>query len=171
MTPVWIVGVDLSTRRIDACAIRAAGPIGTPRTTSRTIPNRRPLDAAQRVGDAGIALQACFVALDLEPHACAVAIENPVGSFRGADRALLPILGALTMAAWPAPVAWYWPNEWRELVGCKGSASQTKDGGHARLRADYPQGSAGLDEHALDAFGVALAHRVVIDHHHRKARP
>jgi hypothetical protein len=165
---VWIVGVDLSSRQIDAVAIPALPAlVGTPRTARQAIPQRRPLDPAERCGEAGMALRVCILALGLQPGQGAVAIENPVGQWRGADRALLPILGALTMAVYPAPVAWYAANTWRELIGCKGSASQTKEGGHARLRADYPQACAGLDEHQLDALGVALAHRHVINRHHR----
>jgi hypothetical protein len=168
----WIVGVDLSTRQIDAAAIPAApAPVDAPRLARRPIRNAKPLDPAARAVDAGLALRAAIVALDLGPRVAAIGIENPIGPFRGADRALLPILGALTMAAWPIPVAWYWPNEWREILGATGAASQTKPGGHARLEALYPDALEGLDEHGLDAFGVAVAHRRIIDHHHRKAGP
>ena len=168
----WIVGVDLSTRQIDAAAIPAApDAVGAPRTARRAIPQRKPLDPAARAVDAGLALRACLVELDLGHHVHAIGVENPIGPWRSGDRALLPILGALSMAAWPVGVAWYYPNEWRELVGAVGAAAQTKDGGHARLQALYGLELDGLDEHQLDAFGVALAHRQTIDHHHRKGRP
>jgi hypothetical protein len=167
----WIVGVDLSTRQIDCAAIPAApAAVGAPRTARRAIPQRKPLDPAARAVAAGCALRAGLADLGLERHVAAIGIENPIGPFRGADRALLPILGALTMAAWPAPVAWYWPNEWREIVGTTGAASQTKEGGHARLEALYGRDLEGLDEHQLDAFGVALAHRQIVDRHDRKER-
>lgn len=166
----WIVGVDISTRQIDCAAIAAAPDlVERPRLARRAIPQRKPLDPAARAADAGLALRACVVELDIG-DVVAVGIENPIGPFRGADRALLPILGALTMAVWPAAVAWYWANEWREIVGAVGAAAQTKDGGHARLKALYGLELDGLDEHALDAFGVALAHRQTIDRHHRKGR-
>ena len=112
-------------------------PVGAPRTARRAIRNRKPLDPADRAVDAGLALRACLVELDLGPRVAAIGIENPIGPWRSGDRALLPILGALTMAAWPVGVAWYYPNEWRELVGCTGAATQTKEGGHARLEALY----------------------------------
>lgn len=160
----WVVGVDLSTTRIDVAAIPLDASRGGLVFATYGVDNRRPLDLARRCASAGHALGDALGAIQ-QTYAilvAAVAVEDPIGAHRSADRALLPILGALTMAADPHPVAWYQPNAWRALIGCQGVAVRTKAGGHARLMELYGADLAGLDEHALDAFGVALAHRTNI---------
>ena len=152
MTPLLVVGVDLSTSRLDLVAIPVSPEIVlTPEHARIDVPDHRlpraqggGLDSAARCAWCGVALRAT---LDhLGPDVVAVALENPIGQHRNTDRALLPILGALTYAAQPPGAAWYWANEWRALVGATGRATQTKAGGHDAIRKAHGFAVDGLDE-------------------------
>lgn len=154
-----VVGIDYSTVRIDACAVSLDGDL-PPRFASHALPTRRrgqPLNAATRCHDAAWALRSALEAVAPPGTILCVAIEEPWGRYRGADRAMLPILGALTIAT-PYPVAWYSPDAWRDLAG---APKRSKAACHAYLQAIDAR-LASLDGDQLDAYGVALAHRAAL---------
>lgn len=164
--PAFVLGVDISTTRLDMAAVPCLPYVTIePEVVRLDIPASRVRDDAARCVRLGRRLRH---ALESAPYVVAVAIENPIGPHRNTDRALLPILGALTMAADPAAVCWYQAQEWRRILGAVGKAGVSKAGGHDLVCAIVGEACAAMDEHALDALGVALAHRHVIDAHDRR---
>ena len=166
MTPPatrYVVGIDLSTTRLDLVAVPLApAPITSAGVVRLDIPPERgPANPCARCIRLGVTLAESLATPG--PPIDTVAIEEPFGPHRNTDRALLPILGALSMACHPLPVAWYAPDAWRRILGARGRHGQSKAGGHEAVRAHAPAAAEGLDEHALDALGVALAHRRIID--------
>lgn len=87
-----------------------------------------------------------------------VVIEQPAGRY--GLQALLPILGAIT-ASVPSEsqIAWRKASEWRSDLGAK----NTKIAGHdAVLRMMIA--SRDYDEHELDAIGISLAFKRILEH-------
>jgi hypothetical protein len=103
-----------------------------------------------------------------------VVIEDP-GSLRYPDliRALFTTLGAIT-ASVPSEcqIGWRRASEWRHDLGAK----NTKAAGHReiidRLHETFGAGQWGqLDEHELDAIGLALAWQKLLAANAREATP
>lgn len=176
MTPLWIVGVDLSTVRIDVAAIPLNEPPQLGRNVHLThadIPQRKakePLwDPAERAILAHQATTTCLQTLHargLDIHSCSV--EHPAGKVV-AD-VTSHAFGAACAALNAYPVSSRRPSEWRKLIGCVGKAVNAKEGGASRVMEIV--GALDLsrirdtlhdpNEHELDAIGVALAHRAWI---------
>jgi Holliday junction resolvasome RuvABC endonuclease subunit len=180
VTLLLTCGVDISTTRIDVAAV----PLNlADQPMLPDMPDPQPyLLACGRVkqggGDAPRAQRAGDTLYRLlrgledayGGQVASVALETPFAKFIKSVTALLPILGACTMACRPVcgdAVTWYRPQEWRKALGAKGKAVTSKDGGHEQValhvRAmlpDAPDARRVHDEHELDALGVALVWRM-----------
>jgi hypothetical protein len=102
-----------------------------------------------------------------------LAIERPVGKHFKAAVPLNRILGAITAAVpMVTNVAWMTAQDWRRELGAANLNS--KPAGHAAVARVCSEElwspgklpiHSGLDEHELDALGVALAYRHLLDRH------
>ena len=175
MTAPYILGIDLSSRRVDCAAI----PLYEPPVLGKTIhltyadieqPKKgEHVDPAERAIRAGQAARTCLQTLHargIEPHSAAV--EHPGG--RHVHPVLYAAFGAICGALDEYPVASFKAAEWRKAIGCVGAMVNSKQGGAARVAdliwAGPPKASliwsstfTDLEPDALDAIGVALAHR------------
>ena len=143
-----IVGVDISTKRIDVAILapRAAPVFGT----YELDPDHTYLDAA-------------FAGAKMLAHeADIVVIEAPYGPNRKTQTALDYVIGAFrSRIPANAAVQFLSASQWRAALGAK----NTKADGHRAVRELMRDDSigidqvAGRDEHELDALGVALAWR------------
>jgi len=140
-----IVGIDLSSKQIDA-AIIPTDPTITQSVAYQTIPVttlRDVRDAVRRI---------CA-----HPRIVSVVVERPVGRY--GLHTLLPVFGAV-VASVPTQltVEDYRPNVWRSILGA--NKATTKLGGQQRV-ADWlnTNNLAVSTEHHTDALGIALAHR------------
>lgn len=143
-----IAGIDLSTKRLDLCAIPLdlEQPL-RPVWRQEAIPR---LDgSAERVRAAATAARELTAGLDL----AAICVERPAGF---SWYTLLPVFGAV-IAATPkdSAVAWLTASEWRRILGLP----RDKAGSHMSLIDVLPFDHRILDEHELDCLGVALAWR------------
>ncbi len=170
-----VLGIDLSTKRVDCAAI----PLNEEPRLGRNIQltycdiDGSPKNPAERCVAAGQAARTCLHALHargIEIHSAG--IEEPFGSSRKGDRALLPILGAITHAMGDTAVQWWAPASWRKQIGVTG---RSKDAGHIRILGLLSPGADLCDAifevteliggypatvgDQLDAIGVALATR------------
>lgn len=176
----YILGVDLSTKRIDVAAI----PLHDEPQLGRNIhltysdipqPKRgEHVDPAERAIRAMRSAYVCLSTLDardLDIHA--VAVEHPAG--RHVHPSLLATYGAVCCAFRMFPVASYKPAEWRRLIGCTGPAVNEKEGGRRQVAALVGEhvaesrmspllhlGGILLGGDEADAIGIALAHRTLL---------
>lgn len=166
-----LAGVDLSTLRVDVVLI----PID-PRVESPVLIRNFPLRAVAQAGDDDEmkAMRGLRVMRGVMRELLANAygdvvelvIERPVGTHFKAAVPLNRILGAIT-AAVPAAtnVHWMTAQQWRGELGARNQNS--KPAGHDVVRpiaARMPIHQR-LDEHELDALGLALAYRNLLDRH------
>jgi hypothetical protein len=148
-----IVGVDVSSRRIDLAWLENGKPqrwhqeLGGPKThlidRLRLIAVRwPPMDALKLIDVTDIA------------------IEMPFGQSRTSIGALMAVVGIITSQAPPwARVAWPSSGELRQALG----ARNTKDSAHLAIRTHFHHGDTtfhcdldGWDEHELDALTACI---------------
>lgn len=170
MTP-YILGVDLSTKRVDVAAVplydepRLGQTIHLTYADLPKIKTGEHVDPAERAIRARHAMGLCLITLNargLEIEYAAV--EHPAG--RHVHPILLATFGAVCSRLYEYPTASYKPAEWRRLIGCTGRAVNEKRGGSDRVRElvahQHDSWLFGLSDYtadALDAVGIALAHR------------
>lgn len=167
-----VAGIDISTVRIDIAMI-PLDPAATPFAICRNDPLRR---YAERGDDAETRLLRALrltrgiirnLLADCDVVECA--LERPITpgkSMATAGPPLNRVLGALT-AAIPVAVnvVWLSPHDWRRELAAANLNS--KPAGHDAVQ-QYPEAHAAghrLDEHELDALGLALAWRSLLDRH------
>lgn len=154
-----IVGVDWSSKRIDACALQASGePL--PLFAFELVPKLgRDVASAARAQHVAEAAQSVVAALEeASPEVVsAVWIERPNGF---GWYHLLPLLGALT-AGIPrrCRVEWLLPNEWRQEFGIRGKRSpelKAESRQHARRLLDERGFGEPLTDDQCEAFLLAV---------------
>jgi hypothetical protein len=151
-----LCGIDFSTKQIDAALIPLdPGNHDVAAVTFRTAPIQSGLRGADRIRDAAHAARQLL--FDVKGYEVAsVWIEEPFGAYRTADRALLPLMGAL-VAAIPQrmSVAVIGVQEWRRALGLPGSLTKVAAIDEATTRSGFDA----ITEHQAEALLVALAGR------------
>lgn len=153
-----ILGLDISSFQIDACLLVD----GQPPVLRREVLGKASEPLIERLRRVPAAMTAISNSLWRVYGAAGarpdwVIIEDP-GSLRYANlsRALFTTLGAIT-ACIPAEceIGWRMASEWRHDLGAK----NTKAAGHLAIRKHYwgDDPTEDLDEHQMDALGIALA--------------
>jgi hypothetical protein len=169
---VIIAALDISSTRLDCCILADNEPpvlrkamLGTGHDplVQRVRNVRAAVETLTRIGE----LQFFDEDGSLDPHFRRpdwVVIEQPAGKF--GLHALLPIFGAIT-ASVPAEcqVGWRKASEWRHDLGAK----NTKEAGHLAVERTMNVDrsahwvNAEHDEHELDALGLGLAWRTLLE--------
>lgn len=159
-----LAGIDISTVRLDVALIPLDPRQETP-VLVRQFPLRNAGDTISRLR----LLRGAMRQLLDNPYGDVLeaAIEQPFsGSSFKASAPLNQVLGAIT-ASIPirTNVVWLSAHDWRRELGA--SNLNSKPAGHDVVR---PLAAAmpihhGLDEHQLDALGLALAWRSLLDRH------
>lgn len=164
-----LAGIDISTVRIDVALI----PLD-PRSELRPLFRDQPLRVFGERGDdpetrllRGLRVSRGIVrGLLADCTVAECALEKPMSSQFSAAGPLNRVLGALTAAIPVATnVVWLTAQDWRRELHATNLNS--KPAGHDAVR-QYPEAhNAGhlLDEHQLDALGLALAWRSLLDRH------
>lgn len=172
-----LAGVDISTVRIDVALI-PLDPRAEPFAICRNHQLKR---HAERGDDPETQLlralrlsRGIMRGLFEDCDVAECALERPITpgkSMATAGPPLNRVLGALT-AAIPVAVnvVWLSPHDWRRELAA--SNLNSKPAGHDAVR-QYPEAHAAghlLDEHELDALGLALAWRSLLDRHRNPER-
>lgn len=159
-----LAGVDISTVRIDVALIPLDPRLAEP-VLVRQFPLRNAGDDISRLR----ILRGAMRELLRNPYGDVIecAVEQPFsGSSFKAAVPLNRVLGAITASIPVATnVVWLSAHDWRRELGATNLNS--KPAGHDAVR---PLAAAmpihhGLDEHQLDALGLALAWRSLLDRH------
>jgi hypothetical protein len=172
-----VMGLDISTQRIDAACIPLAEEprLGVNINIANHPVKGSPRNPAERCIQAGRAARECLHAMHARGlEITAIAIEEPWGASRKGDRALLPILGAITAQLDAYPLQWWSPGAWRKQIGVDG---RTKEAGHSRIlelvmgpdKRGFHAWSVHFTPDAKDAIGVALALRSFLNAHEEAA--
>lgn len=151
-----IAGVDLSTTRIDV-AILPLDPESprVPVWRSERLPSSK--DRHDRCRHVPQALHSLLV--DAEQDVTMVWVEEPFGRFRSADRALLPIFGAVlaSVPKWIEATG-IGPLEWRRVLSLPAGLKK----GDAIQRVEELTRQQ-VDEHAAESYLIALAGRTLCE--------
>jgi hypothetical protein len=157
-----ILGLDISSRRLDAAyvPISPRGEFIATRTHALGVPKSNLIDRLVSIYDAAMRLY-------MPGHEWLV-VEEPFGKGQNALRA---VLGAVTvMCDVPSNRVWWISSgDWRRAIGVK----NTKSAGHVAVRAyldTLGQSHDELDEHGLDAIGIALGARNILAGQSRQIR-
>jgi len=150
-----LAGVDLSVSRLDV-AIIPLDP-DTPRDpvfVTEHVPQAT--DKSQRCRQIGRIIP--LMLRDYDQDVTMVWVEEPYGPYRTADRALLPVYGAVlaSIPAWMEATG-ITTREWRSVLGLPLGLSKTQAILEAHSRC--PDLERTLDEHEAEAVLVALAGR------------
>ena len=155
-----LLGVDFSTLAIHAAAI----PLDP---AARMRPELRLFEAAiPKVQDKS---QRCRAIMALTrgfylPEVTTVWIEEPWGPYRNADRALLPIYGALLATVPPnIPATGIHTQDWRRALGLSPNLAKADSIKAAQewLVKHAPTFAGVLNEHHAEALLIAAAGRVI----------
>jgi hypothetical protein len=171
-----VLGFDISTVRVDCAAVPMLDQprLGHNIQLANHPVKGTPRNAAERCIQAGRAAKECLHAMHARGlEITAIAIEEPWGASRKGDRALLPILGAITAQLDAYPIQWWAPSSWRKQIGVKNVG---KEWGHYHVALlvggsypPHPDWSDSMTGDALDAIGVALALRSFLNAHEEAA--
>lgn len=151
-----LAGVDLSVSRLDV-AIIPLDPDQQRSAIFRHEPVPKVKDRHQRCRYIPGIIRSLLK--DEDQDVTMVWVEEPFGRYRTADRALLPIFGAV-LASIPAwiTVTGVGPLEWRRILGLPAGLSKAPAILEAHSRCPDLEGA--LDEHEAEAVLVALAGRL-----------
>lgn len=164
-----ILGLDISSVRLDAALLVP----GQPPVLRHEVLGKSSEPLIERLRAVQISLYRLFSGAPhdapLQDLVCYppidwLVIEDSYGAFRNAVRALDKITGAI-IASCPqeTQVMLLSTHDWRTAIGCE---KNTKEAGHDEVRLtfalDEPTWVESLDEHQLDALGIALGARKIL---------
>jgi len=152
-----VVGIDLSTKRIDLAAI-PLDPDDTRYPLCETLYAGTDFTSIFRVGEP-IRSAIRWFEYRLLRDTTTLAVEKPAGrhvhpslhELHGIIRASIPTRIQTTSL---------YPVEWRQAIGLTGRDKNNKAAGNRRVIELYPACDA-WDEHQLDALGIAHAWRAI----------
>lgn len=159
-----LAGVDFSTKAIHVAFVPLDPDVDVrPMLAVRELPKTR--DPAERVRAARRTLRFLLRCVETMPWGLDVTslwVEEPIGQYRNADRALLPLYGALLTCHTAA--TGITAQDWRHALGIAPRASKADLIAHAhRLAAGTLP--AAIDDHCAESYLVAIAGRKLIWEH------